>query len=258
MLNIDDKSDDDFQELVKLKSYDKFCNVWVATAIIGSALVSGAVTAYTTNKATSAQQKAITEANRIQQEQYAQTRQDLAPYREMGARAGTELENRLPFLTSPIDVSEELNNPDSTAAKAYNFTKTQGLKAVQNSSAARGLGVSGAALKGAANFVTGLADNTYGNLFQMENVNRTNSYNRLKGLVDTGGNAAAQTANLGQRSSEVISGNTVGSGNVEAAGLNRIGNSVNTSLGNLSGYAMYRGIYGNTAAPPQWQGPPTA
>jgi len=76
----------------------------------------------------------------------------------------------------------------------YDFTKTQGLKAVQNSAAARGLGVSGAALKGAATFATGLANQTYKDQFTLENTNRQNAYDRLMGLVSTGEGAAAQNS----------------------------------------------------------------
>jgi hypothetical protein len=45
----------------------------------------------------------------------------------------------------------------------YQFTLGQGLESTQNSAAARGLGSSGAALKGAATYATGLADQTYQN-----------------------------------------------------------------------------------------------
>ena len=51
------------------------------------------------------------------------------------------------------------------ATPGYKFARDQGLQAVQNSAAARGLGVSGAALKGAASYATGLADQTYGAQF---------------------------------------------------------------------------------------------
>jgi hypothetical protein len=47
----------------------------------------------------------------------------------------------------------------------YQFTQQQGLKATQAAAAARGLGVSGASLKGAATYATGLADATYSNRF---------------------------------------------------------------------------------------------
>lgn len=47
------------------------------------------------------------------------------------------------------------------ATPGYQFTRDQGLKATQNGFAAKGLANSGAALKGAAQFTTGLANQTY-------------------------------------------------------------------------------------------------
>ena len=48
----------------------------------------------------------------------------------------------------------------------YKFILDQGLKAVQNSYAAQGLGTSGAAMKGAADYAEGLASTTYQNQFK--------------------------------------------------------------------------------------------
>jgi hypothetical protein len=51
------------------------------------------------------------------------------------------------------------------ATPGYQFNLSQGLKATQSAAAAKGLGVSGAALKGASTYATGLADSTYQNQF---------------------------------------------------------------------------------------------
>jgi len=51
------------------------------------------------------------------------------------------------------------------ATPGYQFNLSQGLKAAQSAAAAKGLGVSGAALKGASTYATGLADSTYQNQF---------------------------------------------------------------------------------------------
>lgn len=227
-------------------SKNKFCNVWAVAAVVGgAAVVNGIVGAYTASQGVDAQTAAQNKAIAVQQQQYQQTRSDLSGYRDMGGSAGKELQDRLPFLTSPIVMDQ------ATLEKTpgYQFAKTQGLKAVQNSAAARGLGVSGAALKGAATFATGLADNTYQNQFNNENVNRTNAYNRLKGLVDTGENAAAQTGTFGANAANNISSSATGIGNAEAAGVNKIGNSVTAGVNNLSGYAMYKGLYGGSGDP---------
>lgn len=115
------------------------------------------------------------------------------PYSEAGQRALAELEGRLPYLTSPITMDQATLEQ----TPGYQFTQRQGLKAVQNSAAARGLGVSGAAQKGAAEFATGLANKTYQDQFALENTNRNNAFNRLMALVTGGADAAFKGGALG-------------------------------------------------------------
>ena len=133
----------------------------------------------------------------------------LAPYTSFGSTAVGDLGNALTGLTtqaatpdqeyvdpSQYDTSGTANNVSGTAnnisaapyatttnlseaqleqTPGYQFTLQQGLESTQNSAAARGLGVSGAALKGAATYATGLADNTYQNQFTDElNANNQN------------------------------------------------------------------------------------
>jgi len=75
---------------------------WVAAAIGGSAIIGAGSSIFGSSKASKAQQQASLQAIQAQEAMYNQTRQDLAPYRDMGSRAGTELESRLPYLTSNI------------------------------------------------------------------------------------------------------------------------------------------------------------
>lgn len=250
-------------DLIDFSDYQQaYCNAWVATAIVGSAVIGAATTAYTSSKAADAQVAATDKASQTQlalgkqsndllQQQYEQTRSDLEPYRTAGSQNLTELQSRLPFLTSPIEMTQE--NLEKTPG--YQFTKEQGLKAVQNSAAARGLGVSGAALKGAATFTTGLADQTYKDQFALENTNRQNAYDRLMGLVTVGGNAAAQTATIGNKAATTQAGvntatgqgvasNTIGAGNAQAAAYNATGQAFGTAANNIGGYAAYKGLYG--------------
>lgn len=227
------------------------CNAWVATAVIGSAVIGAGASIYGSSKAAKAQTDAARMGIDATLEQYYQTRDDLAPYREIGSNAASELEDRLPFLTSPIELTQDWleNTP------GYEFTKTQGLKAVQNSAAARGLGVSGAALKGAANFATGLADNTYKTQFDVENINRTNAYSRLKSLVDTGQSASAATGTFGANASGQVAGLLTGAGNAQAAAWNSGAGAVNNAFGNIGGYAAYKGLYGGNpgaSSSPAW------
>lgn len=234
---------DDYDDFAASKVY---CNA--GTAILGSALIGGISTAYGASKASDAQQGAAERAQAIAQEMYSKTRKDLKPYRELGLKYATELDERMPELTSDIDIDKKLKDPTSIAARAYDFTKTQGLKAVQNSAAARGLGVSGAALKGASQFVTGLADNTYRNLFDMERLNRQDQYSRLKGLVDTGQSAAAQTGAAGTSAMNIMAPAAMAAGNAQAAGYMGIANAVAGTAKDVGGYYAWKdGLYDKRA-----------
>jgi hypothetical protein len=255
------------RELFDFEDYPSaYCNAWVATAIVGSAVIGAATTAYTSSKAADAQVAATNkasdtqltlgrESNKLLADQYGQTREDLAPYRTAGNENLAELQKRLPFLTSPI----EMDQAALEKTPGYQFTKDQGLKAVQNSAAARGLGVSGAALKGAASFTTGLANQTYKDQFALENTNRQNAFDRLMGLVTVGGNAAAQTATIGNKAATTQAGvntatgqgvaaNTIGGGNAQAAAYNATGSAIGKAASDIGGYAAYKGLYGTPSS----------
>ncbi len=144
-------------ELFKFKTHasNKFCDVWAVAAVVGgAAVVSSLVNAYTTSKAVSAQTSAIDKANAQQKAQYEQTRSDLATYRNLGDTASQEMTNKLADFTTPITMDQATLE----ATPGYQFALAQGLKAAKNSAINRGLGVSGAQLKGQVAFATGLAD----------------------------------------------------------------------------------------------------
>jgi hypothetical protein len=221
------------------------CNAWVATAVIGSAVIGAGATAWGASKAADAQKDAADKAGSIAQAQYQQTREDLSPYRDIGAQASGDLSKRLSELTSPISVDpNELENSDY-----YKFASTQGQKAVTNAAAARGLGSSAAALKGAAAYAKGLATDTYKTAWDMENTNKTNAYNRLKSLVDTGVSAAGQTGTAGTAAATTSANAAIGAGNAQASAANATGGAISNMASNIGGYAMYKGLYGGGSAP---------
>jgi hypothetical protein len=228
------------------------CNAWVATAVIGSAVIGAGATIYGANKAADTQKDAAKQAAELQQKQYAQTREDLSPYRAAGEDATTKLRSRLSELTTPISVKPQ----DFLESDYYKFLEKQGQKAVTNSSAARGLGSSGAALKGAAAFAKGLNSQEWQNNFNMQNINQTNAYSRLKALVDTGAGAATGTGVLGEKAAYNTGTALVGGANAQAAGYNATGNAISNAAGNIGGYAAYQGLYGNKSGGPITYGGP--
>jgi hypothetical protein len=219
------------------------CQAWVATAVIGSAFVGAGASIYGANKAADAQTSAADKSIANSKAMYDTTRGDLSAYRDIGTKAAGELSTRLSDLTTPVSV----NPDDFLNSTAYKFMQTQGEKGVTNSSAARGLGTSGAALKGAAAFESGLNSQFYQQNFNNQVTNQTNAYTRLKGLVDTGENAAAQTGVLGNAATTNQNSATIGAGNANAAAANATGSAVSNLAGNIGGYAMYKGMYGNSS-----------
>lgn len=219
------------------------CNAWVATAVIGAGVLGAGASIYSANKAADAQTTAAQTAANTSLSMYNTTRSDLSPYRDIGNTAATQLTSKLSDLTTPITMDQSTLE----ATPGYQFNLTQGLKAASNSAAARGLGTSGAALKGASTFATGLADNTYQNQFNNANTNQTNAYQRLSGLVNTGENAAAQTGSAGTAAANTAASAQIGAGNAQAAASNATGSAISNAAGNIGGYAAYKGLYGNNS-----------
>ncbi|WP_029606253.1 hypothetical protein [Kozakia baliensis] len=133
----------------------------------------------------------------------------------------------------------------------YQWNLSQGEQAATNSAAARGLANSGAALKGASAYASGLADSTYQNQFNDQlsansaaQGNLTNTFNRQNALLGYGYQAAGASAqnasNTALNSNQAMMEGATGS----VAAMSGIGNSLQaglTGLGNTaSQYSMYK------------------
>lgn len=211
----------------------------VASATIGSAALGAGASIFGASKAAKAQTKAANKANAQQMAMFNQIRGDLSPYMESGKIATNIMNNKLQDFISPIVMSQD----ELEKTPGYQFTKNQGLKAVQNSAAARGLGISGASYKGAADYATNLANKTYQDQFNLENINRTNAYNRLMGVIGSGQNAASGVGNMGITTGQSIGQNTVGIGNAQAGSYMAMGNALQGFGNTVGGYAMSKGMY---------------
>lgn len=208
--------------------------IGTAMAILGAGALGAGASIFGASQAASAQKKAAAQAAAVQREMYKQQREDLMPYMEAGGNALFSLNEKLPFLTSPI----EMNQAALERTPGYRFQRTQGLKAVQNSAAARGLGSSGAAMKGAANFATGLADSNYLNQFNLENTNRTNAYNRLMGVAQLGQGSAAGVGASGMQMATNVGNAYTNAGNATAGAYMAGANAINNFANNVGGLYM--------------------
>ena len=96
------------------------------------------------------------------------------------------------------------------------------------------LGISGAALKGAANFATGLADSTYKTQFDIDQANKTNSFNKLLALTQVGANAANQTGTFGTQAAQTAGNNITSGANAQAAGTIGATNAITGAANNAA------------------------
>jgi hypothetical protein len=216
----------------------------VAAASIGGAVISsqGAQSAANT------QASSANNASQVQLQMFNQLQQNLQPYMNTGNAANNYLLNALGIGSNGTGTGSSLltgptmNEATLEQTPGYQFNLSQGLKSVQNSAAARGLGVSGAALKGASTYATGLADSTYQNQYNNAVTNQTNEFNRLMGLTQIGQNSAAGVGSAGIQTGSNIGNNLISAGNASAAGTIASANAYGSGLSGLSSASLLYGL----------------
>jgi len=136
----------------------------------------------------------------------------------------------------------------------YQWSLGQGLRATQSAAAARGLGVSGASLKGAATYATGLADSTYANRYNEAQqtftdwLNQNTSYrdnltaagNMLNQVSTLGQNAASATGTTGATDASTAATAYTNAGNATGSSITGVGNAINQGLQNYLSYSNYQ------------------
>lgn len=219
---------------------------------LGVAGVAGAgATVWGANKAADTQTAAANQANQTIQNQYNTNAANLAPWMQSGQNSN----NLASYLTGAssnapagyngnVGGQGALANPFApTQAQlqgtpGYQFTLGQGLKSVQNSYAAKGLGGSGAALKGAADYATGDANNTYNQQFQNYWNQNQSIYNMLTGQSQQGLSAAGVLAGVGTTAAGQQSANTIGMGQAQGAAANATGGAISGAANTLGQYGF--------------------
>lgn len=228
-----------------------------AAAGVGSSLIS----------ANASQSAANTEANAadssaaMQQAELNQVQQNLQPFMSAGTTGTSALMASLGLGGSGTNLlaANGINSLTFQPTQAqleetpgYQFDLNQGLQATQNSNAAQGLGISGAALKGASSYATGLANNTLTTQQGIFDQNLNNVLSPLSSLASLGENAAAQYGNTGVAGTQAIGNTLVGGANASAAGTVGSANSLSSGLSSLgsapTNYLLYSSLLGNGGA----------
>lgn len=179
-------------------------------------------------------------------ESQGQAVQGYQPYQQFGI----ESTNRLATLMGlrPGEGSGSLMEMPTMAQlqmdPSYQFQFDQGMRAVNASAAARGLGQSGANIKGAQEFGQNLASTNYGAAYNRFMQNRNNQIAMLQGGVGTGMNAAQGAGNAYLNTGSNLA-NVFGNVGQQLAGnYNQLGQNMG------QGYANIGSAYANAAMAP--------
>lgn len=245
-----------------------------ATAAVASA-AGGLAQAGSAGKAAGQQAQAQQQAAQLQYQMFEEQQANLKPYMDAGTAALPSLQG-VPQANAKILADAQaaargaipLNVSAQTIQNmpGYQFNLDQGLKAVQNANAARGWGIGGEALKGAANFSTGLSNSYYQNYFNNQqgifndyNQLFSNAYNGINSiwnqqtyLPTLGENAAATSGYQANQAGANIGSNIAGAGQAQAAGTAAAGKAIGSSLANaptagLSAYTAANALFGPSA-----------
>lgn len=226
-------------------------------AITAATVATVAVGAYSANKASQAQKDASRTAARAQENAtrsnidfqnylFQQTREDNAPWREIGGEALAGLRDGI------NDGSFDLTQFDFAASPGYEFRVAEGNKAMDRSAASRGMLMSGAQMKALTRYNQDVASDEYTNAFNRNVVARTNNFNQLASLANVGqiSNQQTQAArqNLGNNvtqqttnAANAASNAAIASGNASAQAAMNTGASVNQGIQNALLYSQLNG-----------------
>lgn len=164
---------------------------WVAAASAAAGIGSALIGSSASKKAAKIQANAANAATQLQREQWQQTREDQAPYREAGYGALARLGTLQDFDPTP---SHELvaNEP------GYQFGMLSGRNALEGSAASQGGLYSGNALKALTRYANDYASTKYHDAWNRAQTGFGNRWNRLAGLAGVGQQATNQVGAAGQ------------------------------------------------------------
>jgi hypothetical protein len=197
----------------------------MALAIGGSALLGASAA----KSAASTQAAAADRAAELQNAQFQQTREDLAPYRAAGQTA-------LNALTPLATNYQKFGMGQFQQDPGYGFRLAEGQKALDRSAAARGGLISGGALKAAQRYGQEMGSQEYTNAFNRYQTERNAQLNPLQSLAGVGQTTSQQLGQFGATNAANVGNLMTGGAAASAAG--QVG-AANAFTGGLGTYINY-------------------
>lgn len=199
---------------------------WVAAAIAGSAVV-GAVSS---NRAAKLQARSAAESTAAQERMFNRQVELQEPFRQAGVNALPELIAASRY--EPFTMAKFQADP------GYGFRLKEGLRALENSALARGMGQSGATLRGTTRFGQELASDEFTNAFNRYQAERAARLNPLQSLTGMGQSVASTIAGQAGQLGQNIGANIIGAGNARASGYMGVANALTGGLGQYLNYSQ--------------------
>lgn len=229
-----------------------------AGAVIGGSLAAGAASGISSLIGGSQASSYDKAASDTAKQAYSYARSDLSPYVSAGqnalssqeALAGANWGTNWYNYAATKEPSSVLTQSGLEQTPGYQFTMDQGLKQTQSAAAKRGLGVSGAALKGAAEYATGLASNTYSTRFNEAQTSfnnlltlgdkwqsaQKNAYSNYSTLSSLGEQAGSSLAQAGTSAASTSASALTNAGNALSSATKGLGTSIGNALSDITGY----------------------
>jgi hypothetical protein len=196
----------------------------MALAIGGSALLGASAA----KSAASTQAAAADRAAELQNQQFQQTREDLAPYRAAGVNALGKLEGMADYtMFGPEQFSRD---------PGYGFRLAEGQKALDRQAAARGGLISGGALKAAQRYGQEMGSQEYTNAFNRYQIERNAKLGPYQSLAGVGQTTANQLGQFGATNAANVGNLMTGGAAAQAAGQVGMANAVTGGLGTYLNY----------------------
>jgi hypothetical protein len=223
--------------------------IGTAAAILGSAVIGGAVASRGASKAARAQTQAAEQASQVQREIFEKQTELQEPFRQAGMTAQNELLRMLGLggeagtpgygtIGAPVTVEQMQRDP------GFAFRLAEGEKALERMQAARGQLLGGGAIKAGVRYGQEMGSQEYMNAFNRAQALMGTRLGALGSLYGAGQAAAQQVGQQAGQYGTNVGNLLMGAGQARASGYLGQANALSQALGQGAlGYGLYKGGY---------------
>jgi hypothetical protein len=194
------------------------------SGFIAGSIIQG----YGADRAAKTQARATDRATAAQERMFGRQVELQEPFRQVGVNALPELVAASKY--DPFTMERFKADP------GYGFRLKEGLRAIENSALASGMGQSGATLRGLTRYGQELGSDEFTNAFNRYQAERNARLNPLQSLAGMGQTTSQNIAGAAGRLGENIGSNIIQGGVARASGYAGIANAANAGLSQYLAY----------------------